>query len=354
MSANSLTITPSRIKDAAGRLGYEINGLEHIASKMGTYGFSMARLTAVPIGDNVQAVYEQALRMMKKHIEQMRYIEERLHEVADNFQEADEMAVQWEQPSIDTFQRSSSMTFAPVAAMHDSPLAMLYGVPPMFSRDISWQGRAYSFMSLTSATTTKTSTSVPKKEKVPFWDTPGIGNFKDEFKFNKDQLSYKAEGSFLDTAPLAGGKKMPLNARILTGAGEMNIPISDKQLVKDLATGSFIGGKAEVSAFESTLKHDDIEAKLKVGTAEAKAGIENYSVGAGAEASAVKLETKKKLFTFFGYSPLEEWFGISPYVGVDISLGGTGVSASVGLQNEVYAADGIGVGVKFGVDIKDD
>jgi toxin YxiD len=47
---------------------------------------------------------------------------------------------------------------------------------------------------------------------------------------------------------------------------------------------------------------------------------------------------------------LEEWLGIEydPYIGVDLSLGSAGASASVGLETSVYAALGIGVGVKGG------
>ncbi|MGC4378499.1 LXG domain-containing protein [Fictibacillus sp. Mic-4] len=228
------------------------------------------------------------------------------------------------------------------------PIDKLLQAYSFSSADLNLRGRAYY--------------SGVENNKFSFWDTPGIGNFNDELKADRDQLKYKFESSFLDTDNIAGAivdKKnnvtnYGLNSKLFTASGEINLPISEKEVKKDLYSGAFIGGKAEATFSESTFKHplSPTEVKLKVGTGEMKAGIENYSIGAGAEVSAVKVETKKELFTFFGYSPLKEWFGISPYVGFDVSLGGYGIGGSLGLENEIYAADQIGVGIKWGVDIE--
>ncbi|PWI59190.1 hypothetical protein DCS65_20590 [Bacillus subtilis] len=122
-------------------------------------------------------------------------------------------------------------------------------------------------------------------------------------------------------------------------------------------SGEMIGGAAEANIINANFDHKKSPAlfKVKIGHGETKAGIENYSVGIGASASIADAELTIHPFNWFGYEPLEEWFGIEydPYFGVTASIGSVGVEVKTGLENELYAAEGIGLGIKFGAE-KDD
>ncbi|MGD6849014.1 LXG domain-containing protein [Rossellomorea aquimaris] len=130
------------------------------------------------------------------------------------------------------------------------------------------------------------------------------------------------------------------------------MPYTPLAFGKSVLMGQQIGFKTEAGISKSSFSHDNspLGGDISFGQGEAKVNYENYTASAGAEVSAAKVELKLEPLNFFGYEPLEEWFGFEydPYVGVDLSLGSAGASASVGLETSIYAALGIGVGVKGG------
>ncbi|RIW28244.1 hypothetical protein D3H55_22020 [Bacillus salacetis] len=183
----------------------------------------------------------------------------------------------------------------------------------------------------------------------------GIGNAGAVFDADteKGTSSSKLYGSIVDTGYM---DDIPdtVDQRVLYGKMGASIPYKPKALGDAFLYGQQIGVKTEAGVSKSSFKHDNspLAADFSFGQGEAKVNYENYTASAGAEVNAAKVEVKLEPLNFFGYEPLEEWFGIEydPYVGVDFSLGSAGASASFGMETSIYAAWGIGVGVKGGLE----
>jgi toxin YxiD len=187
----------------------------------------------------------------------------------------------------------------------------------------------------------------------------GVGNTSASFTndFDEGQLSVDLEGSIVDTNYM-DDVPSALEQKFIYGSMDIDVPYSLEAIGDSLLYGQNIGIKTEGSVSKTTISHDKSPASLNIefGKVEAKANAEDYTVSAGAGVSAAEIELKIEPLNFFGYEPLEEWFGFEydPYIAVDFSLGSAGINGSFGLlETGVYAAYGIGVGVKGGFE-KDD
>ncbi len=119
-----------------------------------------------------------------------------------------------------------------------------------------------------------------------------------------------------------------------------------------------IGASAEGNLADMEIGHEKfpVSFEAKVGHAQLDANISEYSASLGGEASVAEAELTITPLNWLGYEPLKEWFGIDidPYIGVGVSVGSVGIGGSFGLQNEIYAADGVGVSFKFGAKLDDE
>jgi toxin YxiD len=183
----------------------------------------------------------------------------------------------------------------------------------------------------------------------------GVGNAGLNFTNDYDEghLSFDLNGSIVDTGNMDNVPSF-LEQKFIYGQMDADIPYSFKSTGESLLYGQNIGLKTEAIASKTTFAHDNSPAALDLafGQAEAKANVENYTASAGIGVAAAKTELKLEPLNWFGYEPLEEWFGFDydPYIAVDVSLGSAGVSGSVGMETGVYAAYGIGVGIKGGLE----
>ncbi|WEZ63245.1 LXG domain-containing protein [Bacillus subtilis] len=187
----------------------------------------------------------------------------------------------------------------------------------------------------------------------------GFGNGYANIDISNQKVNFKAGASLIDTNSAYKEEKLEskeLFFRMAEGNIEVSLPYL-QSFTDSFLSGEMIGGAAEANIINANFDHKKSPAlfKVKIGHGETKAGIENYSVGIGASASIADAELTIHPFNWFGYEPLEEWFGIEydPYFGVTASIGSVGVEVKTGLENELYAAEGIGLGIKFGAE-KDD
>ncbi|MDQ0233137.1 hypothetical protein [Metabacillus malikii] len=185
--------------------------------------------------------------------------------------------------------------------------------------------------------------------------TTGIGNYDSLFEANLSGVKIKNGVSLVDTnkaLKVNGLKDEKYFQKLFYADGQVVLPVLD--FTDSFISGSLIGGKAEAAVSHSRLAHENSPARLdmKFLHGETVAGIENYTASVGAKVSATTAEISVNPLNWFGYEPLEEWFGLEwdPYIGVEASLGSIGASAKVGLNNELYAAYGIGIGLKFGAE----
>ncbi|WJV19922.1 LXG domain-containing protein [Rossellomorea marisflavi] len=171
--------------------------------------------------------------------------------------------------------------------------------------------------------------------------------------FEERKLTLDLEGSivnsnYMDDMPSA------LQQKFIYGEVDVDLPYSFQSAGEALLYGQNFGVKMDGAISKTTISHEKSPASLDVefGKAEAKANIENYTASAGIGVSAADFELKIEPLNFFGYEPLEEWFGIEydPYIAVDFSLGSAGINGSVGLETGIYAAYGLGVGIKGGLE----
>lgn len=194
-----------------------------------------------------------------------------------------------------------------------------------------------------------------KKEIEDAWDD-GIGNIGGKIILNEDEKVAEGDlaGSIVDTSKMDIGKDA-VKAQMLHFNANNVIPYGLDSFKDKLSHGQHIGLKGEAGVAKANFGSDSFPLSLNFdfAQADAKVNVENYTAAASAGASAVKFEVKLEPFNFFGTDLLEEWFGFDeydPYIGVDISFGSAGVSWSGGLENSLYAAAGIGVGVKAGLE----
>ena len=185
--------------------------------------------------------------------------------------------------------------------------------------------------------------------------SPGIGNYGGKLEVNIDHLDVEAGASLVDSNKMLKEKGLDEEKyyqKLFYGNLQGKIGLAEFD--DDFISGDLIGGKAELAVSHSRLAHEVSPARLdfKLLQADANAGIENYSIGIGAKVSATHSELIINPLNWFGYEPLEEWFGIEwdPYIGVEASLGSIGASVKAGMENELYAAYGIGIGIKFGAE----
>lgn len=185
----------------------------------------------------------------------------------------------------------------------------------------------------------------------------GIGNAELFLKHNskEDVASFEASASIVDTEK---AEDVPdfVDQKLFYGDFDMALPYNLPGSTWDsLKHGQHMGVKVEADVSKSTFKDNDfpLSADFIIGQGELKANAENYTASAGASVSAAKLEIKLEPFNFFGYKPLEEWFGFEydPFIGVDISLGSLGLGGSVGMETSAKVGAGlIGIGGKIGLE----
>lgn len=187
------------------------------------------------------------------------------------------------------------------------------------------------------------------------WGSDGIGNFEALYDNDQEKSNIKVElnASVVNTDNMHDHPDS-VNQKVLYGDGGISVPYGFKSLYESTIYGQNIGFKSEAGVAKSTFSHENspLNGTFNFAQGEAKINYEDYTYSAGAGVSAAKVELKLEPLNFFGYEPLEEWFGFNydPFVGVDISLGSIGVSGSVGLETSIYAAYGVGVGVKAGLE----
>ncbi|WP_052504479.1 LXG domain-containing protein [Rossellomorea aquimaris] len=219
-------------------------------------------------------------------------------------------------------------------------------------------------LSISSAGTAQTGYGVCYPEKDEFvidkkvedqFNSDGVGNAELLFKndYAEGNVTFDLSGSVVDTKYMDDVPAF-LEQKVLYGQMDTDIPYSFKSAGESLLYGQNIGFKTDAMVSKTTFSHDSspLALDLAFGQADAKANIENYTASAGVGVSAAKTELKLEPLNFFGYEPLEEWFGFNydPYIAVDLSLGSMGVSGSVGMETGVYAAYGIGIGLKGGLE----
>ncbi|MCC5803191.1 ribonuclease YeeF family protein [Rossellomorea vietnamensis] len=194
-----------------------------------------------------------------------------------------------------------------------------------------------------------------QKEVADGWGVDGFGNGEVTLEHDKDKgfISIKSEGSVFDTSKMDNIPEY-LQQRLSYGELSFDVPYKPSSIWNSLLYGQNIGLKNEIGMSHTKFSNDNfpLASEFKFAQTDAKINYENYTLSMGAEATAAKIELKLEPLNFFGYEPLEEWFGIDydPYIGADLSLGSIGATASVGLENSVYAALGIGVGLKGGLE----
>lgn len=187
------------------------------------------------------------------------------------------------------------------------------------------------------------------------WGSDGIGNAGFLLQANIEERNARGEisASVVNTDYM-DDLTDSINQKVLYGDMEISAPYGLKSFSESTMLGQNIGFKSEAGVAKSTFSHENspLKGTFNLAQGEAKLNYEDYTFSVGAGVSATKIEVKLEPLNIFGYEPLEEWFGFNydPFVGVDISLGSIGVSGSVGLENSIYAAYGVGVGVKAGLE----
>ncbi|NPC91499.1 hypothetical protein HOO54_04380 [Bacillus sp. WMMC1349] len=196
-----------------------------------------------------------------------------------------------------------------------------------------------------------------KKEITGGFGAHGAGNASLSFS-NKDyEAKAQFNGSILDTNSAfkdKGEGEKPISFQMGSVGLEGSVPYHPKGLATSLITNKLIGFKGEANGLKAEFDHkkSPVSVGVDVGHAEAGASIENYSASVGASASVADAEVVVSPFNWGGYKPLEDWFGCEwePYIGTSASIGGVGAEAKVGLENEIKAAFGVGIGFKFGIE----
>ncbi|QXE00988.1 LXG domain-containing protein [Terribacillus sp. DMT04] len=203
----------------------------------------------------------------------------------------------------------------------------------------------------------KISTQPNKKYEREFstedgWED-GVGNVSLLASMDLDEkyIRLDTSGSVVDTKYKEEGIDS-LRARAIYGETKSYLPYGLDTLTSNILYGQHIGAKVEagIGKIEATHENSPLSGTVNFGQAEGKANYEDYTVSAGLNASIAKIEIKLEPFNFFGFEPLEEWFGLKkdPYVGFDVLLGSVGVGASVGQETGAYASYGLGYGAKIG------
>ncbi|MGM0807411.1 MAG: T7SS effector LXG polymorphic toxin [Bacillota bacterium] len=181
----------------------------------------------------------------------------------------------------------------------------------------------------------------------------GIGNMDVSASRIEDVAVITTGASVVDTEKMDNVPDY-LGQKVLFGESKVSVPLSRESITNSLLYGQNLGMKVEAGVSKSTFSSDKspVSADFLLGQGELKANIENYTMSAGAGVSAAKTEVKVEPLNFFGYEPLEDFFGFDydPYIGVDVSFGSLGAGGSLGMENSVYAALGIGIGIKFGLE----
>lgn len=132
-------------------------------------------------------------------------------------------------------------------------------------------------------------------EFVPF-----IGDYevlKGDFKFAEgDHMGFKAEGSLIEGEyEISQGNKLAFKGG--SGSFEASIPKDGKTLISDVAGGDLVGIKAGGSLFESSIQKEmsndyvgQVTVTQKYGDVSGVAGIDEYTLKLGAEATVNKYE----------------------------------------------------------------
>jgi WXG100 family type VII secretion target len=127
--------------------------------------------------------------------------------------------------------------------------------------------------------------------------------------------------------------KYGLYGKFLGGEAKAHIPGSLKTLFEDLKTGKLIGAEANASFVEVGLDTEYVEGSVKKLTADAEAGYNDYSIGAGAEASLLKYEGSLRI-------PL-------PFTDHKLVIGGEAAFGSLGLEASIGKKTGFYVGAEL-------
>ncbi|PGT80387.1 MULTISPECIES: LXG domain-containing protein [Bacillaceae] len=187
------------------------------------------------------------------------------------------------------------------------------------------------------------------------WGSDGVGNAGYSLEADIEERNIQGEiGASVVNTDNMDDIPDHVSQKILYGDMGISVPYGLESFTKSTIYGQNIGFKSEAGVAKSSFSHENspLNGTFNFAQGEAKLNYEDYTYSAGAGVSAAKVELKVEPLNFFGYEPLEEWFGFNydPFVGVDISLGSIGVSGSVGLETSIYAAYGVGVGVKAGLE----
>ncbi|MEC0494475.1 ribonuclease YeeF family protein [Bacillus glycinifermentans] len=205
-----------------------------------------------------------------------------------------------------------------------------------------------------------------KNEKIEYtYDKSGLlgfygaGNVYGSVKVDGG-LTIKGELSLFDTNKAFRDKGMsekPTSFKAIDAKFTTAIP-KLQDTPKYILAGETVGLKIEGDIIDAEIGHEKspVSFEAKFGHAQANANISEYTASIGGEASVAEAEITVNPLNWFGYEPLKEWFNIDidPYVGLGVSIGSVGVGGSVGLENEIYAADGVGLSFKFGAKLEEE
>jgi hypothetical protein len=188
----------------------------------------------------------------------------------------------------------------------------------------------------------------------------GTGNVQGSFETNEKKIKANFGFSLFDTNKAFRDKGEPEHQssfKAIDLESKAAFP-KNQNIPKYLLAGQMIGASAEGNLADMEIGHEKfpVSFEAKVGHAQLDANISEYSASLGGEASVAEAELTITPLNWLGYEPLKEWFGIDidPYIGVGVSVGSVGIGGSFGLQNEIYAADGVGVSFKFGAKLDDE
>ncbi|ARJ20670.1 hypothetical protein B7492_05250 [Bacillus mycoides] len=188
------------------------------------------------------------------------------------------------------------------------------------------------------------------------------------------RIGFEAEGSIMEKkSSFSNGDKLikeryidEFSTKAIAGKLDVNIPYDWKSLKEDALASKVIGVKGEAGIldnsykFKSTiplitpvgiiqLKDREVTVTQKIFSGEVIAGIDDYSLKAGSEASTLKYEVEVSMLHFPDWLPI--FGGTDLKIKGDLGLGAIGLKGSVGKETgiTVPALEGFTVGssIKF-------
>ncbi|MDQ0213963.1 hypothetical protein J2S13_000358 [Oikeobacillus pervagus] len=375
VGAKPLCLETEQLKKVIARLEFEEKGLLQVVNDLKNFRFSMDRLSAIPSGERATMMLDSIIQQLSAIGDAKIKLEQEWRKIIQDFELADQYFATFTTPS--QFDSLKSSFLFPMFSLgsvgpyqnyfitnadqhHPLVLNLMYAhsstslsnVPyNLTDMSISGIGMLANGSQISGKIQVEPSSNTFEVEKDGLLGSPGIGNANCQSGIEDQKLSVGIKASLVDSNKGIENGKFP--QKVLSLDGDVMIP-APSQLDEMFLAGALISEKIEGNMSDSKLADEKspVSLNFKLGNAEAKAGIENHSVGAEIKANPAKVGVNVELLNWFGYEPLDEWFGVEwdPYIVIEASIGSAGVKAQVGMENEIYAAYGIGLGIKFGAE----